>query len=221
MKIYLDSANIKELQYFNKTLKIDGVTTNPSIICKEDANCLDDVLNPIIKELNDNQLLFVEVISHDTKGIVEEAKAITKIRKNTVPKIPVTIEGLEAIKILANEHIDVLATAIMDATQVLLAAHNGAKYVAPYYNRMSTYDDGYHTICLMQNLLDNYKYDCEIVGAGYHNIKQVEESLSAGVKSITVTPDILRAMFTHEGTDNAVKKFEEIWFNKFSKNKLF
>ena len=221
MKLYLDTANIDEIKYYNSTLNIEGVTTNPTIICKETPKTIEEVLNPILEILNDKQLLFVEVISNDKDSIINEAKQIIKLGKNVVPKIPVSIEGLAAIKQLSSEGINVLATAVMQGSQAYLAAINGAKYIAPYYNRMSTYDDGLKQINLMQRIIDLNNLDCEIVGAGFHNVKQVEEALVVGVKSLTVTPKILKEMYDHEGTRNAIKTFEENWEGNFQRKTLF
>lgn len=220
MKLYLDTANIEDIKLYNSVFRIDGVTTNPSIICKEKPKSLDDILIPIINELDEKQLLFVEVISNRTDDIISEAKQIIKYRKNTIPKIPVSIEGLVAIRKLSDEGIDVLATAIMQASQAYLAINNGAKYIAPYYNRMGTYDDSFKQISLMQKIIDQYHSNSEIVGAGFHTVKQVEETLSTGVESITVTIDILKQMYMHEGTSIAIKGFEDKWKDNFNRSTL-
>lgn len=220
MKLYIDTANIKDIKEYNRIFKLDGVTTNPTIISKENQKDLNKILKPIVKELSKEQKLFVEVVSNKVKDIIKEAKYIITLKENAIPKIPVTKEGLEAIRLLSEEGIDVLATAIMSSTQAYLAIQNGAKYIAPYYNRMNNYSDSFEEISLMQELIDNGEYDCEIVGAGFKSTRQVKDLMLTGATSLTVTPEILKHMFMHEGTDNAVKTFEDNWAKVYKRKTL-
>ena len=220
MRIYIDSADIEEIKKLNTILELDGVTTNPTIICKQEEKDLNKILDPIKKELKASQLLFVEVIAHDTKSIIAEAKQIVKYRKNCIPKVPVTPEGLEAIKILAKQGINVLATAILSSSQGLLAAKNGARYLAPYYNRISYYGDSYEEVSILQQTIIDGGYNCEVVGAGFKNARQVKECMSLGIDAITVTADVFKQLYMHPGTDEAVKTFEDNWKKKFKRNTL-
>ena len=142
MEFILDSADIEHIQKLNDILSIHGVTTNPTIITRAGKKA-EDVIGELCTVLNEDQLLFIQVVKTDYQGIIEEAREIAKLRpKNIIVKIPVTHDGLKAIKECRKLGIRTLATAIYSADQAFLAAMNGAEYLAPYVNRMDNYGDG-------------------------------------------------------------------------------
>ena len=129
MKLIIDTANVKEIKRLCEILNVWGVTTNPTIISKENKP-FEEVISDIDKVLEKDQVLFVQVVSTDYESIVKEGRYIATLRKNIVAKIPVTADGLKAIKTLHKEGIKILATAINNATQGFVAALNGAEYLA-------------------------------------------------------------------------------------------
>ncbi len=142
MELIIDSSNIEQIKELNELLTITGVTTNPTILTKSNREAM-DVVKDLCEVLSEDQLLFIQTVQTSFEGIMEEAKMISSIRnKNMYVKIPVTHEGLRAIKECKKLGIHTLATAIYTADQAFLAAMNGAEYLAPYTNRMCNYGDG-------------------------------------------------------------------------------
>ena len=219
MKLYLDSANIEAIRKYNDIFFLDGVTTNPSIICKEERD-FETIIKEICEMLSPEQTLFVQVLASEVDDIIKEAKWILKIRENTVPKIPVTENGLKAIKLLHEEGIETLATAIHDSMQGLMAARNGAAYLAPYYNRMSKYSDSFSEISLLQETIENYGLNAIIVGAGFHELDEIKDCISTGVSALTLNPKMMELMYKHVGSDLAVSQFEDAWQNQYGRKTL-
>lgn len=135
MELYLDTANVAEVERLARIFPIAGVTTNPSIIAASKESIW-EVLPRLQKAIGDEGILFAQTMSRDAQGMVEEAKRLRDAIPGIVVKIPVTSEGLAAIKMLKKEGITTLGTAVYSAAQGLLAALAGAKYVAPYVNRV-------------------------------------------------------------------------------------
>ncbi|MBR7091774.1 MAG: fructose-6-phosphate aldolase, partial [Clostridia bacterium] len=134
MKIFLDSANIEDIKKAYDMGAISGVTTNPSIISRENRK-FDDILADVTKIMVDGPV-FAEVLSLDAEGMIKEGRALAKKSKNIVVKIPMIPEGLKAVKTLAGEGITVCVTVIFSAPQAILAANAGASYVAPFVGRL-------------------------------------------------------------------------------------
>lgn len=146
MELYLDTANVAEVERLARIFPIAGVTTNPSIIAASKESIW-EVLPRLQKAIGDEGILFAQTMSRDAQGMVEEAKHLRDTIPGIVVKIPVTAEGLAAIKILKKEGITTLGTAVYSAAQGLLAALAGAKYVAPYVNRVDAQGgDGIRTV---------------------------------------------------------------------------
>ncbi|SUX71050.1 fructose-6-phosphate aldolase [Citrobacter amalonaticus] len=154
MELYLDSANVAEVERLARIFPIAGVTTNPSIIAASKESIW-DVLPRLQKVIGENGVLFAQTMSRDAQGMVNEAKRLNNAVPGIVVKIPVTSEGLVAIKQLKKEGIVTLGTAVYSASQGLLAALAGAKYVAPYVNRVDAQGgDGIRTVQELQTLLE-------------------------------------------------------------------
>jgi len=220
MELYLDTADIKEIKRLNDILKVDGVTTNPAIICKSQKEPL-TVIKEIIEILDDNQKLFVQTVSEDYDGILKEAREISKLKKkNMVVKIPVTTNGLKAIKVLSEEKITILATAIYTAESAFLAAKNGAAYLAPYVNRMDNYGDGVLEVIELQTMLEKAGFNTKITAASFKNVNQVHRLLVAGIYSLTLPVDVYDNIIYHPGAQIAVDQFSDNW-NKTFKRKTF
>ena len=154
MELYLDTANVKEVERLARIFPIAGVTTNPSIVAAGKESIW-DVLPRLQKAIGPEGILFAQTMSRDAQGMVEEARRLSNAVPGIVVKIPVTSEGLAAIKLLKKEGIPTLGTAVYSAAQGLLAALAGAKYVAPYVNRVDAQGgDGIHTVQELQSLLE-------------------------------------------------------------------
>jgi len=220
MELYLDTANTDDISRINGILKIDGVTTNPSIICSSQKDPL-EVLQEIIDILSEDQKLFVQTVATTYEGIIAEAREINKLRKkNIIVKIPITIAGLRAIKTLSDEGITILATAIYSAEGAFLAAKNGADFLAPYVNRMDNYGDGVQEVIELQTMLEKSGLKAKITAASFKNIQQVHRLLVAGIYSLTIPVNVFDAMIQHPGPTIAVEQFTNNWNNTYHRKTL-
>lgn len=211
MELFLDTGNLEEIKYLSDILAIDGVTTNPSLVSKERKNII-QLLNQIIDIIGEDKIVHAQVISRDFEGIIEEARFLNKSYKNIYVKIPVTMEGLKAIKELAKEGIKTTATAIFTAHQAALAAKAGASYVAPYVNRLDNITgDGVDVVKDIISIIDEYQFNTKVVAASFKNSQQVLNVLKHGVHSITIPTDVAKNMIAHPLTDYSVDKFICDW----------
>ena len=212
--------NIRFIKDLNELLHVSGVTTNPTIITKS-GRSFEDVVNDLIAVLDEEQMLFIQAVSTDVAGIVEEAKYIASLRKkNMYVKIPVTHEGLKAIKECKKLGIGVLATAIYTADQAFLAAMNGADYLAPYVNRMDNYGDGVENVKDLITMLKVNNMNAKVVAASFKNTRQVHELIKAGIQAVTIPCDVAYNMIDHPGTAIAVDEFSENWKKAYGKTTL-
>jgi TalC/MipB family fructose-6-phosphate aldolase len=222
MNLIIDTADTNEIIRLKDLLTIDGVTTNPSIICKTKKEPL-EVINEIIDILDDDQMLFVQVVSTTYEGIIEESRFLNSLRKNNMyVKIPVSNEGLRAIKAVRKEGIKVLATAIYSAEEAFLAAKSGAEFLAPYVNRMDNYGNGVQDVIDLQIMLNNYgmSKNTGIIAASFKNISQVHQLLTAGISGFTLPVDVINNMVNHPGTKIAVDQFTADWKKTYNREKL-
>lgn len=220
MELIIDSSDIRAIQDLNELLTVTGVTTNPTIITKSGRQS-EEVIQDLINVLSPDQLIFVQTVQTDFKGIVEEAKYISSLReKNMYVKIPVTHEGLKAIKECKRLGIGVLATAIYTADQAFLAAMNGADYLAPYVNRMDNYGDGVGNVIDLIEMLKVNNMSAKVVAASFKNTHQVHELIKAGIQAVTIPTDVAYNMINHPGTEIAVKEFSESWQKAYNRNTL-
>lgn len=219
MKLIIDTANAKEIKRLSEILNVWGVTTNPTIITRENKP-FKEVIDEIDKVLKEEQMLFVQVISTDYESMVKEGRYIASLRKNIAVKIPVTAEGLKTIKTLHKEKIKVLATAIFNANQGFVAALNGAEYLAPYVNKMNNYTDGIEETIILQEMLDANGLNSEIIAASLKNTNQVKQLIRNGIGAVTVPVDIADLMYLSPITDESVNTFVENWFKAYNKKSL-
>lgn len=209
MKIFIDTADVKEIKRLNSIGIIDGITTNPSLIAKEGRN-----FEQVVKEITSivNGPISAEAISLDAEGMITEARKLSKIHKNIVVKIPMTSEGIKAVKVLEKEGIKCNVTLIFSVTQALLAAKAGASYVSPFVGRID--DIGKKGMDVVKEIIETYKhYDfkTEIIVASVRNLEHVKEAGLLGADIATIPPQIIDEMFKHELTDKGIKKFLEDW----------
>lgn len=220
MEFILDTADVTEIKKLNELLTVAGVTTNPTIITKSKKS-FQDTVKEIVEVLDENQTFFVQAISTTCEEIVEEAKYICSLReKNTYVKIPVTHEGLKAIKECKKLGLGVLATAIYTADQAFMAAMNGADYLAPYVNRMENYGDGIKEVKDLIEMLKVNGLSSKVVAASFKNKKQVHDLIVAGIQAVTVPVNVAYSMINHPGTEIAVGEFTENWNNAFGRRTL-
>lgn len=212
MKIYIDSANVKSIERLIEFFPITGVTTNPTILVNEKKPYL-----PLLKEIRnvigDEKALFVQAIADKAKDIVKEAIFIREqLAGQTIIKIPVTDEGIKAIKLLAKEEIPTLATTIYTPTQAAIAALAGASYVAPYVNRIDNLaGNGVAVTAEIAELFQKNGLTCEIIAASFKNVHQVQSVFLAGADSATVSPDLIEKMIEFPSTATDVAEFKKQW----------
>ena len=212
MELYLDTANVAEVERLARIFPIAGVTTNPSIIAASKESIW-EVLPRLQKAIGDEGIL-----SRDAQGMVEEAKRLRDAIPGIVVKIPVTSEGLAAIKLLKKEGITTLGTAVYSAAQGLLAALAGAKYVAPYVNRVDAQGgDGIRTVQELQTLLEMHAPESMVLAASFKTPRQALDCLLAGCESITLPLDVAQQMISYPAVDAAVAKFEQEWQGAFGR----
>lgn len=218
MELIIDSSNIEQIKELNDLLTITGVTTNPTILTKSGREAMDAVKD-LCEVLSKDQLLFIQTVQTSFEGIMEEAKMISSIRnKNMYVKIPVTHEGLRAIKECKKLGIHTLATAIYTADQAFLAAMNGAEYLAPYTNRMCNYGDGVQDVKDLIEMLRVNHMPAKVIAASFKNTYQVHELIKAGIQAVTVPCDVLYQMIDHPGTKIAVGEFSVNWQRAYNRN---
>ncbi|WP_318507130.1 fructose-6-phosphate aldolase [Bacillus sp. T3] len=220
MRLYIDSADVEKIKYLTKYYPIAGVTTNPSIIVKENRPYL-ELLKEIRAAIGDEKELFVQVIGDTAEEMVEEAKYIRhQLSGKVVMKIPVTEEGIRAIKLLTEENIPTLATTIYTSFQALIAAMAGAQYVAPYVNRMDNLTiDGVKVVAEIAELFKNYHLTTDIIAASFKNVQQVHDVCLAGAQTVTVGPDLIEKFVAFPATETDVRVFKSEWQKAFGEDK--
>lgn len=213
MELLLDTANLKSIRDAVSTYPISGLTTNPSIVSKENRSDFFGLIREIRDILGKERTLHVQVTRTDCEGILKEAEAIRKhVDEDVYIKTPVSKEGLKAIGIMARDGFNVTATAIYTTIQGELAAMAGAKYLALYYNRMLNLDiDADAVFRTTASAIAASGLDCKIVGASFKNIMQVTNVFADGAEAVTVPPELLDTALANPSIDLAVRNFNKDW----------
>ncbi len=208
MKVLIDNANIDNIKDIYKYYPIDGVTTNPSILSKN-GRAPYEVLTEIRQFIGNDAELHVQVISTKAEDMVEEGRKIVEVLgRNTYIKIPTIPEGLKAMQILSKEGYNVTATAIYTAMQGFLAAKAGAKYVAPYVNRIDNLGaDGIATAREIHNILKANNLNTEVLAASFTNSQQVQSLCLSGLGAATLAPNVLHNLIRNASVDDAEDTF--------------
>ncbi|WP_318370337.1 fructose-6-phosphate aldolase [Enterobacter sp.] len=215
MEIYLDTANVAEVERLARIFPLAGVTTNPSIVAAGNVSIW-EVLPRLQKAIGPDGTLFAQVMSRSADGMVEEAKRLNQAVPGIVVKVPVTAEGLAAIKRLKTEGIVTLGTAVYSAAQGLLAALAGAKYVAPYVNRVDAQGgDGIRMVQELQSLLELHAPESMVLAASFKTPRQALDCLLAGCEAITLPLDVAQQMLGTPAVESAIEKFEQDWKTAF------
>ena len=209
MRFFIDTANIEEIKEANELGVICGVTTNPSLIAKEGRDFIE-----VVKEITTivDGPISAEVISLDHEGMVEEAGKLSKIHKNIVIKLPMTLEGLKATKILSQKGIKTNVTLIFSATQALLAARAGATYVSPFVGRLD--DIGQDGLSLIEEIVDIFNVNAietQIIVASVRNPIHVAQAARMGADIATVPYKVITQMTKHPLTDKGIENFLKDW----------
>jgi len=207
VKIFIDTASVKEIKEAISLGVIDGVTTNPTLMAKEGRNS-QQVLKEICALVNGP--VSAEVIALESVAMVEEARQLVKLAKNIVIKIPLTKEGLKAVKILSAEGIKTNVTLCFSAAQALLVAKAGATYVSPFIGRLDDLaQEGMDLIAQIKRIYVNYDFKTQIIVASVRNPMHVVKSAEIGADIATVPFLVIEQLIKHPLTDIGIKRFLE------------
>ncbi len=217
MKFFIDTANVEDIKKANDMGVICGVTTNPSLIAKEGRD-FTEVIKEITSIVDGPISGEVKATTVDAEGMIAEGREIAAIHPNMVVKIPMTVEGLKAVKVLAAEGIKTNVTLIFSANQALLAARAGATYVSPFLGRLDDISQpGIQLIEDIVNIFDNYALDTEIIAASVRNPIHVTDCALAGAHIATVPYNVIVQMTKHPLTDQGIEKFKKDYEAVFGK----
>jgi len=209
MKIFLDTASIESIKKFVDMGIVDGITTNPTLISREKGHP-EDIMREIVKIVKGPVNL--EVVATNTDDMVEEGLRLIKFGENVIVKVPMTVDGLMAVRKLKEKGIKTNVTLIFSSNQALLAAKAGASYVSPFIGRLD--DVGQEGMTIIRELVQifkNYGYQSEILVASVRHPIHVIEAGKLGAHIVTLPPEILGKMLTHPLTDRGLSLFLSDW----------
>ncbi|NLW91830.1 MAG: fructose-6-phosphate aldolase [Syntrophomonadaceae bacterium] len=209
MRIFIDSANIEEIKEIHSMGFLDGVTTNPSLVAKEHRD-----YHQVIKEICSlvDGPISAEVIGLDYQSMVSEGEELARLHHNVVVKIPLTEDGLRAIKTLREKGITTNATLVFSANQALLAARAGAGFVSPFIGRVDdTGNDGLTLLNDIITIFDQYAMPTEVIAASIRHPMHVVESAKIGSHIATIPYAVIKQMVKHPLTDAGIEKFLKDW----------
>jgi len=208
MKFFVDTAKVEDIKKANDMGVICGVTTNPSLIAKEGGKSQEEVLKEIAAIVDGPISGEVKATTQDAEGMIAEGREIAKLHPNMVVKIPMTVEGLKATKVLASEGIKVNVTLIFTANQALLAARAGAAYVSPFLGRLDDISmPGIELIKTVAEIFAIHGIKTEIIAASIRNPIHVQDCALAGADIATVPYNVIEQMTKHPLTDQGIDKF--------------
>jgi transaldolase len=209
MKIFLDTASLTEIREAATLGVVDGITTNPSLLAKEKGDpeeILVEICNTIDGPISG------EVVATDAEGMLREGRHLASLHKNIVVKIPCIAEGLKATKVLTAEGKRVNMTLVFSATQALLAAKAGARYVSPFVGRL---DDiatpGMELVSDIIQIFDHYDFECEVLAASLRHPMHVLEAARMGADIGTMPMSVFQTLLKHPLTDIGLKRFLDDW----------
>ncbi len=209
MQIFLDTANLEEIRKAKEWGAIDGVTTNPSLVSKENED-FHSLVGKICEMVEGP--VSAEVISLESEGMIKEAQELSKIAPNVVVKLPITLDGLKAVNTLEKQGISTNVTLVFSVNQALLAANAGASYVSPFLGRLD--DIGESGVALVEDLVevfDNYSFSTQIISASIRHPQHMVEVARVGSHVATIPFKVLQQMVSHPLTDIGIKRFLEDW----------
>ena len=209
MKFFIDTANLDEIKKGLEMGMVDGVTTNPSLVAKEDKP-FSEILTEICRVVDGP--VSAEVVSLDADGMCKEAKVLAAMSDNIVVKIPMIVEGLKAVKRLTAEGIKTNVTLVFSSAQALLAAKAGATYVSPFVGRLD--DIGEHGMDLISDIMTvyrNYGYESEVIVASVRNPLHVMDAAMIGADIATIPLKVIEQLAKHPLTTNGIAQFLADW----------
>jgi transaldolase len=205
MEFFIDTGDIEEIKESATWGIVDGVTTNPSIIAKT-GRTQEEVIKDIVQIIDGP--ISAEVISTDKEGMLKEASALSEIHPNVVIKLPLTVEGLAACKVLSSKGIKTNVTLCFSVNQALLAAKVGATYISPFIGRLDDIGhDGMGLIDEIRTVYDNYGYDTQILAASIRHSTHVRDAAMVGSDVGTMPYSVLKTLYKHPLTDKGLDQF--------------
>ena len=214
MKFFLDSANLDEIKEIAATGILDGITTNPSLVSNEGEQ---KGFQELVKEICEivQGPVSAEVISTDFKKMVKEAEELAKIHKHIVVKMPLTEDGIKATKYVSDNGINVNVTLVFSASQAILAAKAGAKYVSPFIGRLDDISNsGMQLVEEIVQIYDNYDFSTEILVASIRHPMHIAESALLGADIATMPYKIFKQLYKHPLSDIGLERFLADWGKK-------
>jgi transaldolase len=209
MKFFIDTANIEEIRKAVSWGVVDGVTTNPTLMAKENRD-----FKTVVKEITSivDGPISVEAIGPEADKLVSEAREHSKLSKNIVVKIPMTTEGIKAVRVLSKEGVKTNVTLLFSPNQALIAAKAGATYVSPFIGRLDDIGhDGMQVVRDIMAIFRNYGFKTQVIVASIRHPMHVVEAAKAGADVATIPFKVLEKMFTHELTEKGIRIFNEDW----------
>jgi transaldolase len=209
MKFFIDTANVAEIKQAKEMGMADGVTTNPSLVARENR-----AFRPLIEEICRivEGPVSAEVVSQETEDMVKEAENLAKIAENIVVKIPMTVEGLKATKVLSEKDIRVNMTLAFSPLQALLAAKAGASYVSPFVGRLDDIaHDGMKLVEQIITIYENYDFPTEVIVASVRHPLHVLHAALLGADIATIPFKVIKQLAKHPLTDIGLKRFLDDW----------
>ena len=221
MQYIIDSAHLEKIKECFEYYPIDGVTTNPTIISKEKSD-FKKLIKSIREIIGPDKMLHIQTTSKKADDIIKEAIALRDfVGGNFYIKIPISPDGLKATSVLTKLGINVTVTAIFTQQQALIAAKAGAKYVAPYINRLDNIvSDGVHVVEEIVKMFRLYNIDCKVLAASFKTVEQVHKIALVGGDAITINPDLFQQLTYHPLTLYAIDDFEKDWESVYGNNTI-
>ena len=218
--LILDTANLKDIEEALEYYPIAGVTTNPTIITKEDGDYI-ETFKYIRNLIGKDKALHVQILAEDAETMVEEGIYLRELLgENTYIKVPITKEGIKAIKMLKEKNIKTTGTAIFTPLQALVAAEAGASFVAPYVNRIDNLQgDGVAVVEKIKILFEEHQMNTQILAASFQNVQQIQETLLVGAENVTITFELLKTNLLPIN-DLSVDQFVQDWNNRFGTKRI-
>ena len=209
IQFFLDTANLEEIRKAKEWGLLDGVTTNPTLVSREDIP-FQELVTEILKTVNGPVSL--EVVSEDSEGMVAEARNLNALGNNVVIKIPLTPEGLKAVRILSKEGIKTNVTLCFSPTQALIAAKAGADYISPFIGRLDDISSyGMRLVKDIKEIYTNYGFKSQIIVASIRHPMHVLEAALIGADIATMPFPVLEKLFKHPLTDVGIQRFLKDW----------
>ncbi|MHB8568269.1 MAG: fructose-6-phosphate aldolase [Nitrososphaerales archaeon] len=209
MKFFLDTANLEQISKYNDLGLVDGITTNPTLLSKENSDP-QEIMIEIVKTVKGPVSL--EVIGTDFEAMLSEGRALSRYGDNVVVKIPMTADGMKAVRQLNSEGIRTNVTLIFSPNQALIAAKAGANYVSPFIGRLDDIGEiGMDVVRDTVQIFKNYSFGTEVLVASVRHPLHITEAAKLGAHVVTMPPDVLGKMISHPLTEAGLAKFLEDW----------